>query len=392
MRKVPNYPIFPQRVCNVTQSWNGSYNHYLYSSGRPADYPIDIADADGSRQAFYAPCRMECVKIYGQITGVKGVANGAWFTSVEPCDFPDGTRDYLTIKFVHMNNDDFPGIRTGRIYEKYEYVGREGTTGEATGNHLHVTAGKGRMKGTGWTKNSKNQWVLQTTGGQFKPDSLLWLDPAFTQMRSQQNMAFQTLPQEKPTGRWPIGTNVRLALDTPIYDNDGNQTGKSFDQSCVKIWDYNGRYFICTTGWNGANTGAEEHGIGWVDESALSEWTQLWQIGGLYKYWGGTVLSTLNGVEPGYPVSGPWTVVKVIDYKPGEHPYFLQDTHNGVYMGWVSEYTIGAYQTADATLAAQYVAGSVSLTDSQQKIYDLNADGKLTLSDVTAIAKIAAGT
>lgn len=141
-----------------------------------------------------------------KFTGYKGVANGAWFESTEPVNFPDGTTDYLTVKFVHMENDDFGsnGIRVGRIYEKYEYVGREGRTGNATGNHLHVTCGKGKMKGTGWKQNSKKQWVLQTTGGQFKPDQLLYIDRNFTTMQSEKNMTFKDMPIDKPVGKSKI--------------------------------------------------------------------------------------------------------------------------------------------------------------------------------------------
>lgn len=64
-----------------------------------------------------------------------------------PVDFSDGTRDYL--QFVYMENSDFGpnGIYVGRIYERYEY---EGNTGNSSGNHLHITAGKGFMKNGGW--------------------------------------------------------------------------------------------------------------------------------------------------------------------------------------------------------------------------------------------------
>lgn len=385
-----NYAVFPQKVCNVTQLWNGTYNHYLNSGGNPADYPMDIADGTTGRESFYAPCRMKCVKTYGQVTGYKGVANGAWFESTEPVNFPDGTTDYLTIKFVHMENDDFGsnGIRVGRIYEKYEYVGREGRTGNATGNHLHVTCGKGKMKGTGWKQNSKKQWVLQTTGGQFKPDQLLYIDRNFTTMRSEKNMTFKDMPIDRPVGKWEIGKNYRLLVGSNIYDENGNVTSVSSDMSCAKVWDYNGsRYFICTTGWNGGENTVQEHGIGWVDEPALEPWTQIHQIGNLVMYWGGNVFSSLNGIESGQPISGPWTVAKIIDYKEGEHPYFIQDTHNGVYMGWVSEFSVGEYGLSSVMFAAQYTIGKHGMTDDQIKIYDLNGDGKVTLSDVTMIAR-----
>ena len=382
-----NFPVFPQKICNVTQSWNGTYNHYLNSTGSPSDYPMDIAGGTTDREPFYAPCDMRCVKIYGQVTGVYGVANGAWFTSLKPCDFPDGSTDYLTIKFVHMNNDDFPGIAEGKVYKKYEYVGREGCTGNATGNHLHITAGKGQMEGSGWVKNNKSQWVLQTTGGQFKADDLLWMDTDFTQMKSEKNMAFLPLPD---SSKFKQGDLVRLALDAPYYDDVGNKTGTSFDQSCVKVWSYHdGKYFICTTGWNGENTDEQEHGIGWVDESSLSEWTQRFFVGKKYKYSGGTVLHNPNGITAGDPGTFASCAVIVTDYRPCEHPYKLQSI-TGETLGWVSEYTIAEYSLADVTNAAKHVAGVRVLEEDLRRIYDVNTDGNVTLADVAEIAKIVA--
>ena len=363
----------------------------MNSEGSPADYPMDIADGTSGREAFYAPCRMKCVRIYGQVNGHSGVANGAWFESTEPVDFPDGTSDYLTIKFVHMENDDFgnTGIYVGRVYEKYEYVGREGQTGNATGNHLHVTCGKGHMKDTGWVQNSRGQWVLQATGGQFKPDQLLYIDRNFTEMRSEKNMTFQDMPQS----RFEVGKNYRLFPGSNVYDGNGNVNYTSVDMPCVKVWDYNGnQYFICTTGWNGAENTVQEHAIGWVDEASLEPWTQIHQIGRLVKYWGGPVFSSLNGVEDGYPVGGSWTIAKVIDYKEGEHPYFVQDTHTGIYMGWVSEFTIGDYELADVTFMSGYTAGKHGMTDDQKKIYDFDGNGEITLTDVLYAEKVVNGT
>lgn len=389
-----NYAVIPQKVLNVTQSWNEG-GHRINSEGTPTDYPMDInSDAPG-REAFYAPCRMKCVKIYGPTNGKPG-ANGAWFESTDIVDFPDGTSDYLTIKFVHMENDDFgnDGIYVGRIYEKYEYVGREGMTGNATGNHLHVTCGKGHMKGAGWAYKTDDVWVLQATGGQFKPDQLLYIDRNFTEMRSEKNMTFQDMPQDTSQGQFEIGKNYRLFPGSNIYDNEGNVTSISSDMSCVKVFIYDGnsRYFISTTEWYGGENTVQEHGIGWVDESSLEPWTQIHQVGRLVKYWGGPVFSSLNGIEDGYPVGGNWTIAKVIDYKEGEHPYFVQDTHTGIYMGWVSEFTIGDYELADITFMSGYTAGKHGMTDDQKKIYDFDGNGEITLADVLYAAKVVNGT
>ena len=172
-----NYLIFPMKVMGITQTYDGKTSHYISSHGTPSDYPIDIAGKDTGREAFYCPCdEMEVVKIAGDVTG-NNHANGAWLVSTSEVDFADGTRDICTIKFVHMNNSDFGrnGIYVGRRYKRGELIGYEGTS-HASGNHVHMSAGKGGLKGSGWTKNSKGSWVITTTHGTAKPETLFFVE------------------------------------------------------------------------------------------------------------------------------------------------------------------------------------------------------------------------
>lgn len=196
-------------------------------------------------------------------------------------------------------------------------------------------------------------------------------------------------------GPLEIGKNYRLLDGCLIYDGDGNPIHTSRDQSCVKLWDhkttaYLDLYFICTTGWNGGAETVQEHAIGWVSASSLGEWTQKFSVGQKVMYMGGHVYTSLNGIEAGTPVSGPCTVAEIIDFKAGEHPYFIRDTHNGVYMGWVEDvYTIAAYTTGDVELVAAYVSGqTISMTPCALKFYDMNGDGVLTMQDVVSMAQV----
>ena len=192
-----NYLIFPMDVMGITQTYNGKTSHYASSHGTPADYPIDIAGADTGRSAFLCPCdEMEVVKIAGDITG-NNHANGAWLVSTSEVDFADGTRDFVTIKFVHMNNSEFGkyGIHVGRRYIRGELIGYEGSS-HATGNHIHMSAGKGKMKGSGWTKNSKGSWVITTTHGTAKPETLFFVDPEFTAIKNAKGLKFKEVPKD----------------------------------------------------------------------------------------------------------------------------------------------------------------------------------------------------
>ena len=193
-----NYLTFPMKVMGITQTYDGKTSHYISSHGTPSDYPIDIAGKDTGREPFYCPCdEMEVVKIAGDVTGANH-ANGAWLVSTSEVDFADGTRDICTIKFVHMNNSDFGrnGIYVGRKYKRGELIGYEGTS-HASGNHVHMSAGKGGLKGSGWEKNSLGSWVITTTHGTAKPESLFFVDPKFTTIKNARGLKFKELPKEE---------------------------------------------------------------------------------------------------------------------------------------------------------------------------------------------------
>ena len=193
-----NYLTFPMKVMGITQTYDGKTSHYISSHGTPSDYPIDIAGKDTGREPFYCPCdEMEVVKIAGDVTG-NNHANGAWLVSTSEVDFADGTRDICTIKFVHMNNSDFGrnGIYVGRKYKRGELIGYEGTS-HASGNHVHMSAGKGGLKGSGWEKNSLGSWVITTTHGTAKPENLFFVDPKFTTVKNARGLKFKELPKEE---------------------------------------------------------------------------------------------------------------------------------------------------------------------------------------------------
>lgn len=193
-----NYLTFPMKIMGITQTYDGKTSHYISSHGTPADYPIDIAGKDTGREPFYCPCdEMEVVKIAGDVTG-NNHANGAWLVSTSEVDFADGTRDICTIKFVHMNNSDFGrnGIYVGRRYKRGELIGHEGTS-HASGNHVHMSAGKGGLKGSGWQKNTLGSWVITTTHGTDKPERLFFVDPKFTTIKNARGLIFKTLPKEE---------------------------------------------------------------------------------------------------------------------------------------------------------------------------------------------------
>lgn len=228
-----NYLIFPMKVMGITQTYDGTTSHRDSSLGVPADYPIDIAGKDTGREPFFCPCdSMEVVKIAGDANG-NNHANGAWLVSTSEVDFADGTRDFVTIKFVHMNNSDFGknGIYVGRVYKRGELIGHEGSS-HATGNHIHMSAGKGKLKGSGWKQNNRGAWVITTTNGTAKPETLFFVNPSFTTIRNARGLSFKEVPQTDRTDLIGIETGeVRIKKTTAalaLRSEPSTNTGTRF--------------------------------------------------------------------------------------------------------------------------------------------------------------------
>ena len=116
---------------NITQGRYSSFSH----SGVNA---VDIAGNDSGINNFYAH---QDYKITQKFTGEYG--NGFAFQSVNKMKFKDGSSDYLTLLMWHDNyiND----LTIGQVIKSGSIMFSEGTSGYATGNHIHLECGKGHQ-------------------------------------------------------------------------------------------------------------------------------------------------------------------------------------------------------------------------------------------------------
>ncbi len=153
--------IFPSKYMRITQGYN---------EGTHIDsYAIDNADKDSSISDIYAPFTGVIKKIY------PNDANEVWLESVDKVEYPDGTIDYMTIMFAH--NNDISNLFVGKRINKNEAFYKEGTKGNATGNHCHIECGKGRFEGSGWHKNSNGFWSINNGK---RPEECLFIDDSIT--------------------------------------------------------------------------------------------------------------------------------------------------------------------------------------------------------------------
>lgn len=187
-----NYLTYPFKTMRITQSYTGTTSHLPHTTGNPKDYPLDEGGKDSGRDAFYCPCdEIEIVRVYGVGSGG---TNTVWIQSTSAVDCADGTSDYICAQITHPNDSDIKDLKAGQKFKRGQIICYEGTDG-ATGNHLHISFGKGKISGNGWTRNSKGKYVLTTTGGTFKPEALFYIDTKFTTVVSNKGLKFKSLPE-----------------------------------------------------------------------------------------------------------------------------------------------------------------------------------------------------
>lgn len=181
--------IYPLKNMRITQHYNGKNNHYKHSLGSPKDYPIDDGERNTGSSIFYAPCEIKVVRIYG--VGSSGV-NTLWLTSTKKVETACGTIDYVTIMVEHCTDSSLRKLKVGQVFKAKQPICEEGSD-QASGNHFHISVGKGQISGNGWVKNNKGAYVLTTTGGSWYPQSAFFIDDTFTKIVDSDGISFKNV-------------------------------------------------------------------------------------------------------------------------------------------------------------------------------------------------------
>lgn len=226
-----NYLTYPFKTMRITQGYLGTTSHKPHTTGSPKDWPIDEGGADSGRDWFYCPCdEIKIMKIYG--VGNGGV-NTMWIQSTSKVNFADGTSDYFCAQLTHMNDSDLRRLKVGQTFKRGQAVCQEGTDG-ASGNHIHMSVGKGTMSGTGWTQNSNRKWVLTTTKGTIKPEAAFFIDKKFTKVVGNAGLSFKYLDaatQPKTTATTDTPAKYKTGDYRTLYDTNVRKgPGTTYDK------------------------------------------------------------------------------------------------------------------------------------------------------------------
>lgn len=235
------YLTYPFKTMGISQGYFGSYSHAKYSKGKPADYPVDEAGANTGRDWMYAPVDLKVMKIYGR--GVKSQPNTVWLQTTKKVITPIGIC-YVCGRATHMSDADLKGLKVGHVFKAGTKMFREYIDGGATGNHIHMTWGTGKYKGSGWARNSKGGYALTTTGTNKKPEQIFFIDPKFTtKIRMTQGLSFMNKPTAKTMYVTASVLNVRAS-----YSISAKKVGSLKKGAKVKVYVTRGNWCLIGEG------------------------------------------------------------------------------------------------------------------------------------------------
>ena len=139
--------LFPLEYMNASQKEGGGYSH-------AGTLQMDFLGWGSFGRIFncpyYAPCTCRCVAISDQS------ANNRIYQSVNQVHLADNTLGIVTFEVAHDNN---PPHNIGDVVGQGQLLGRTGTAGNVTGDHLHFQVARGSY--SGWEQvPPNNNWQL----------------------------------------------------------------------------------------------------------------------------------------------------------------------------------------------------------------------------------------
>lgn len=210
------YAIYPFKYMKITQNYNqGNHIADWKNSKNYSDMPWDEACKDSGRDYFIPQNDFLVEEVLGQNTDA--VTNSVRLKSVNKLYMPyKKEADYLYLTLTHMNEDNLREVKKGQILKKGTMLLMEGTDGNATGNHFHVTANLGKYYGL--LQNSNDAWCF-TYETSLIPEEAFYVDKSFTEIINANGSNFKEFPQNL----------------LPIEDLKPEERNEDYDQLEVKV-------------------------------------------------------------------------------------------------------------------------------------------------------------
>ena len=154
----------PMKYINVTQGYGEDSGTHKLS------YAIDLAGKDSGKDEIFAPFDCKITKLY-QPKDTINHANTVWLTSTKKVLCRNGYYGYLTISITHPS--EISNMRIGEIYKQGQVICREGKTGNASGNHIHLEVSNGKV--AGWSRRKDGNYSEYVINNAVKAEDYLFL-------------------------------------------------------------------------------------------------------------------------------------------------------------------------------------------------------------------------
>lgn len=231
------YAIYPFECMRITQTHEeGNHLPHWQPFKDYSDKPWDEATQDGGRGYFVPKNDYRVVEKTGNQTNGYNIR----LETVNKVKIPYQNEPViLEVTLTHLNYDDWSKVSAGQIIHKGEKILREGTSGQASGNHLHCTVNFGKY--WGFKKNSNGKWVFAYDKA-LTPTEAWYIDDS-VQVANAKGYDFKVKPNEPVPSPYPF--NATIKKGSQLYDKNGKKYNKTnADRNVTVQGEYNGRYEI----------------------------------------------------------------------------------------------------------------------------------------------------
>lgn len=212
------YAIYPFEYMNITQR-HDERNHipHWYPDTNYSDKPIDEACKDYGRSYFVPQNDYIIEEIIGLDTSdTRAYTNTARLRTLNEVISPinPDKEEYLYITLTHINEDNLRQLKKGQILKKGDKLILEGTDGNVTGNHFHMTMNHGKYYGK--YKNTNKSWVYCYEKS-LLPYEAYYLNKDFTIIKNSAGYIFKDVP--KNICGTPVERNKDVEQIEIVVDN-----------------------------------------------------------------------------------------------------------------------------------------------------------------------------
>ena len=155
---------FPMKYLNVTQGYGEK------SSTHKLSYAIDFGGKDSGRDEVYAPFDCRVSKVY-KPSNTNISATTIWLTSTRKVLCSNGYYGYLTMSITHPI--EIMNMNVGMRFKQGDYLFREGNTGNATGNHIHIELATGTY--ANWVRRSNGTYSEYVISNKVRLEDYIFL-------------------------------------------------------------------------------------------------------------------------------------------------------------------------------------------------------------------------